>query len=155
MNAKETLEQMLTHLGFEAVVKELVVEGQQVLDIETDDPGRLIGRQGQTLTDLQYLLNRLVTHSDDPNSRVLLDVGGYRQQAREQLTQRAKEAAEKVRRWGDIIELEPMNAYDRRIVHQALKEDPDVETHSVEIDGSEKKVILLRPRRHAPQPEAR
>ena len=63
---------------------------------------------------------------------------------------RAKEAAEKVRRWGDIIELEPMNAYDRRIVHQALKDDPDVETHSVEIDGSDKKVILLRPRRNNP-----
>ena len=155
MNAKETLEQLLTHLGFQAAVKELVVEGQQVLDIETDDPGRLIGRQGQTLTDLQYLLNRLVTHNDDPASRVLLDVGGYRQQAREQLTTRAKEAAEKVRRWGDIIELEPMNAYDRRIVHQALKDDPDVETHSVEIDGSDKKVILLRPRRHpAPAPAA-
>ena len=60
---------------------------------------------------------------------------------------RAKEAAEKVRRWGDIIELEPMNAFDRRIVHQALKADPDIETHSVEVEGSEKKVILLRPKR--------
>jgi spoIIIJ-associated protein len=147
MNAKETLEQMLNHLGFKSTLTELIVEGQQVLDIETDDPGRLIGRQGQTLNDLQYLLNRLVSKTDDPASRVLLDVGGYRQQARDQLTKRAKEAAEKVRRWGDIIELEPMNAYDRRIVHQALKEDPDVETHSVEIDGSDKKVILLRPRR--------
>ena len=42
-----------------------------------------------------------------------------------------------------------MNAYDRRIIHQALKDDPDVETHSVEVDGSEKKVVLIRPRRHA------
>ena len=46
-----------------------------------------------------------------------------------------------------MIELEPMNAYDRRIVHQALKEDPDIETHSVEVEGSDKKAILLRPRR--------
>ena len=66
---------------------------------------------------------------------------------REQLVKHAQEAAEKVRRWGDIVELEPMNAFDRRIVHQALKEDPDIETHSVEVDGSEKKVILIRPKR--------
>jgi len=75
-----------------------------------------------------------------------VDVGGYRAQAREALIKRAQEAAEKVRRWGDIIELEPMSAYERRIVHHALKDDPKVETHSVEIEGTNKKVILLRPR---------
>jgi spoIIIJ-associated protein len=78
----------------------------------------------------------------------MLDVGGYRREAREQLAKRAIELADKVRRYGDIMEMEPMNAYDRRIVHQALKSDPDIETHSVEVDGSEKKVILLRPRRN-------
>ncbi len=59
---------------------------------------------------------------------------------------RAKDAADKVRRWGDAVELEPLNAFDRRIVHQALRDDPDVETHSVEVDGTDKKAILLRPR---------
>ena len=67
-------------------------------------------------------------------------------QAREALVQKAKNAAEKVRRWGDAVELEPLNAFDRRIVHQALKDDPDVETHSVEVEGSDKKAILLRPK---------
>jgi spoIIIJ-associated protein len=119
-----------------------------MLDVKTDDPGRLIGRQGSTLGDLQYLLNRIIHRGDESTPRIVLDVGGYRRQAREQLIKRAKEGAEKVRRWGDILELEPMNAYDRRIVHQALKDDPDIETHSVEVEGSEKKVILLRPRRH-------
>lgn len=60
---------------------------------------------------------------------------------------RAAETAEKVRRWGDVLELEPMNAYDRWVVHNALKDDPDVETTSVEVEGSDKKVILVRPRR--------
>ena len=77
----------------------------------------------------------------------MLDVGGYRSQAREALIQKAKDAAEKVRRWGDAVELEPLNAFDRRIVHQALRDDPDIETHSVEVDGTEKKALLLRPKR--------
>lgn len=151
---KETLLQMLHHLGFDdAEIEELDIEGQLMLDVKTDDPGRLIGRQGSTLGDLQYLLNRIIHRGDESTPRIVLDVGGYRRQAREQLIKRAKEGAEKVRRWGDILELEPMNAYDRRIVHQALKDDPDIETHSVEVEGSEKKVILLRPRRHpAPSP---
>ena len=76
----------------------------------------------------------------------MVDVGGYRSQAREALVKKTMEAAEKVRRWGDAVELEPLNAYDRRIVHQVLKNDPDIETHSVEVDGTDKKVILLKPR---------
>jgi spoIIIJ-associated protein len=147
MNAKETLVQMLKHLGFDATVSEENYDDMLLLDIQTEDPGRLIGRQGQTLSELQYLLNRILHKGDDSVPRVMLDVGGYRRQARDQLAKRAVELADKVRRFGDIMELEPMNAYERRIVHQALKTDPDIETHSVEVDGSDKKVILLRPRR--------
>lgn len=148
MSAKETLGQMLKHLGFEATVTEQNYEDMLLLDIQTEDSGRLIGRQGQTLSELQYLLNRILHKGDETVPRVMLDVGGYRRQAREQLVKRAVELADKVRRFGDIMELEPMNAYERRIVHQALKDDPDIETHSVEVDGSDKKVILLRPRRN-------
>jgi len=77
----------------------------------------------------------------------MLDVGGYRAQAREVLVKKAQEAAEKVRRWGDAVEMEPLNAFDRRIVHHALRDDPDVESHSVEVEGTEKKVLILRPKR--------
>ena len=76
----------------------------------------------------------------------MVDVSGYRAQAREALVKKAKEAAEKVRRWGDVVELEPLSAFDRRIIHQALKDDPNIETHSVEVQGTERKAILLRPR---------
>jgi spoIIIJ-associated protein len=150
MNAKDTLVEMLKHLGFEATVTEQEYDDMLLLDIQTEDSARLIGRQGQTLSELQYLLNRILHKGDDSVPRVMLDVGGYRRQAREQLAKRAVELADKVRRFGDIMELEPMNAYERRIVHQALKTDPDIETHSVEVDGSDKKVILLRPRRNQP-----
>ena len=141
---KETLEKILASLGFQTTVEEHKLEEGVLLDVKTDDAGRLIGRQGQTLSDLQYITNRLIFQQDTNAPKVLVDVGGYRAQAREALVKKAKDAAEKVRRWGDTVELEPMTAFDRRVVHQALKDDPDVETHSVEVDGTDKKAILLR-----------
>jgi spoIIIJ-associated protein len=145
---KTILEEMLRHLGFQATVEEIPSEDGPILNITTEDPGQLIGRSGQTLADLQYLLNRILFQQDPASPKVTVDVGGYRQQNREALLQRAKDAAERVRRFGDIVELEPMNAYDRRIVHQMLRDDPDIESHSVEIEGSNQKVILLRPKAH-------
>ncbi len=145
-NAKNLTEEFLRHLGFDATIEEHVLDDGLLLDIHCEDAGRLIGRQGQTLAEIQYLVNRLIFQQDKDSPKVTLDVGGYRSQAREALVKRALEAAEKVRRWGDIVELEPMNAFDRRIVHNALRDDPTVETHSVEVDGTSKKAILLRPK---------
>ena len=145
---KEILEKILTSLGFPATVEEHKMEDGVLLDVKTDDAGRLIGRQGQTLADLQYITNRILFQQDNTAPKAMVDVGGYRAQAREALVKRAKEAADKVRRWGDAVELEPLNAFDRRIVHHALRDDPDVETQSVEVDGTEKKALLLRPKRH-------
>ncbi len=144
--SKATLEKLLELLGFPATVEEHPMEEGILLDVKTDDPGRLIGRQGQTLSDLQYITNRLLFQQDQGAPKVMVDVGGYRTQAREALVKKAKDAADKVRRWGDVVELEPLNAFDRRIVHQALKDDPDIETHSVEVEGTDKKAILLRPK---------
>lgn len=146
---KEILEELLRLLGFEATVlrHELEDGGGSVLEVQTDDPGRLIGRQGQTLSELQYITNRILFRRDPSLPKVTVDVGNYRTQARESLVRKAKDAAEKVRRWGDIVELEPLNAFDRRIVHNALRDDPAIETHSVEVEGTDKKVVLLRPRR--------
>jgi spoIIIJ-associated protein len=143
---KAILEQLLHSLGFEAVIEEHNLDGGLLLEVKTEDSGRLIGRQGQTLSDLQYLLNRMIFQQDQTSPKVTVDVGGYRGQSREALVVKAREAAEKVRRWGDVVELEPMNAFDRRIIHNALKDDPTVETHSVEVEGTDKKAILLRPK---------
>jgi spoIIIJ-associated protein len=143
---KATLEKIMELLGFTATVEELPMEEGVLLDVKTEDSGRLIGRQGQTLSDLQYITNRLLFQQDPTAPKALVDVGGYRAQAREALVKKAKDAAEKVRRWGDVVELEPLSAFDRRIIHHALKDDPGVETHSVEVEGTEKKAILLRPK---------
>ena len=143
---KETLKQILAHLGFDAEVEEHVLEDGILLDVKAEDSGRLIGRQGQTLSDLQYVLNRLLFQQDKEAPKALVDVAGYRAQAREALVKKAKEAAEKVHRWGDVVELEPMTAFDRRIVHQALKDDPAIQTESVPVEGTDKKAMLLRPK---------
>ena len=143
---KVTLEQLLTLLGFESTVEEHPLDDGLFLDVKTEDSGRLIGRQGQTLSDLQYLTNRLLFQQDQNVPKVMIDVGGYRAKAREALVLKAKAAAEKVRRWGDVVELEPMSAFDRRIIYNALKEDAGIETQSVQVEGTNKKAILLRPK---------
>jgi spoIIIJ-associated protein len=144
--AKNILENLLQMMGFTASVDEHSMDNGLLLDVKTDEPGRLIGRQGQTLSELQYITNRLLFREDQNAPKITVDVGGYRAQAREALVKKAKDAAEKVRRWGDIVELEPLNAFDRRIVHNALKDDPSVETHSVEVEGTDRKAIILRPK---------
>jgi len=143
---KATLEKILNLLGFNAVVQEHRLEEGILLDVQTEDSGRLIGRQGQALSDLQYITNRLLFQQDPSAPKIMVDVSGYRAQARDALVKKAKDAAEKVRRWGDVVELEPLNAFDRRIIHQALKDDPNIETHSDEVEGTDKKAILLRPK---------
>jgi spoIIIJ-associated protein len=145
-DAKATLEKLLDTLGFPAGVEEQRIEDGLFLNVTTEDSGRLIGRQGQTLADLQYLVNRMLFQQDQNVPKVTVDVGGYRSQAREVLVKKAQAAAEKVRRWGDVVELEPMNAFDRWIIHNALKDDPGIETHSVEVEGTQKKAVLLRPK---------
>ena len=143
---KVILEKILELLGFGVTVEEHHMDDGILLDVKTEDSGRLIGRQGQTLSDLQYITNRLLFQQDPSAPKIMVDVSGYRAQAREALVKKAKDAAEKVRRWGDVVELEPMTAFDRRIIHQALKDDPGVETASVEVEGTDKKAILLRPK---------
>jgi len=143
---KVIVETILNSLGFAATVEEQEIDDGIMLDVKTEDSGRLIGRQGQTLADLQYITNRILFQQDPTSPKVMVDVGGYRAQSREALVKKAKEAAEKVRRWGDAVELEPLSAFDRRIIHHALKDDPDIETQSIEVEGTEKKVLRLRPK---------
>jgi spoIIIJ-associated protein len=144
---KEVLEKILALLDFPATVEEHKLDDDLLLDVKMEDTGRLIGRQGQTLADLQYITNRILFQQDATAPKVMVDVGGYRLQAREALVKKAQAAADKVRRWGEPVELEALGSFERRIVHHAFKDDPDVETQSVEVDDTARKMLLLRPRR--------
>ena len=145
---KNILENLLTRLGFEATIEETELETGSLLNVKTeDDPGRLIGRQGRTLSDLQYLTNRLLIVQDKEAPKVTVDVGNYRTENREELVKKANEAADKARRWGEVVEMEPMTAFDRRTVHQTLAEAEGITTESIEVDGTANKVILVRPKK--------
>ena len=142
---KSILENLLSRLGFNATVEETPMDDGSLLNVNTeDDPGRLIGRQGRTLSDLQYLTNRLLIVQDKEAPKVTVDVGNYRTENRESVIKKANEAADKARRWGEVVEMEPMTAFDRRTVHQALAEAEGITTESIEIDGTTNKVVLVR-----------
>ncbi len=144
---KTILEELLRHLGFQAVVEETDNEHGKLLSIQCEEAGRLIGRQGSTLADLQYITNRMAFQRDPTAPKVTVDVGNYRGEAREALVRKAKEASAKARKLGDVVELGPLNASDRFVVHNALKEEPDISTESIEVDGTPDKVILVRLKR--------
>jgi spoIIIJ-associated protein len=146
LSPRETLEMMLGHLGLVFEVEEAAQGGRTVLNIRTREAGRLIGRDGHTLEDLQYLLNRILNRHDESAANVVIDVEGYRQKEKQDFLGRIRELADHVRQNGQPIILSPMNSFDRRLVHQAFAEDPDIATKSEE--GSARlKSITLVPRR--------
>ena len=139
---RETLEMILGHLGFVFEVQETRHEDSVTLNILTRDPGRLIGRDGHTLEDLQYLLNRLLHHQEDAPARVVIDVEGYRQKEQLDFLAEVRDIADRVKRSGKSEKLRPMNSFDRRLVHQALQTDTLIRTRSEETEGRLKQVII-------------
>ena len=142
--ARETLELMLGHLGLVFEVEEMEPAGRHVLNVHSRESARLIGRDGQTLEDLQYLLNRILNRSDETAANVIVDVEGYRQKEKQDFLGRIRERADEVRRTGQPLVLSPMNSFDRRLVHQAFADDPEIATHSEEGAARLKQVTLSR-----------
>jgi spoIIIJ-associated protein len=103
--------------------------------------GLLIGRRGETLRSLQFMLNLLVSRRVQKWPQVVVDVGNYRQRRQESLEGLARRMAERVRQSGRPLTLEPMGAYERRIVHLALRGDPTVYTESTG-EGENRKVVI-------------
>ncbi|NLN74716.1 MAG: KH domain-containing protein [Armatimonadetes bacterium] len=118
------------------------IEGEEVnVDVEGGDVGILIGRQGQTIDALQYLLSIAVNRASKIRWRINLDAGGYRDRHRRLLETKAREYADAVRKHGQEAELEPQSPRDRRIIHLALADNPHVYTYS-EGEGSNRHVVI-------------
>jgi len=140
--AKGILEQMLELMGKEATVEGNMDEDERVsLQIDAEDAGLLIGKQGQTLEALQYLLTKMVAKKTRRKVRVVIDIESYRARHQESLTQLALKSGEKAKRTGKPITLNPMNPHDRRIVHLALQGDKELKTMS-RGEGLYKKVVV-------------
>ena len=149
--AKNVLETLLNLMGVEAFVSplsELLEEREEgattgiAFDVTGEDLGILIGRRGQTLSCLQYIVKIIVGHQTKTWLPIIVDVEGYKQRRYNALQALAWRMAEQVKVRRVPFTLEPMSAFDRRIIHLALAENPDVTTQSSG-EGEARKVVIL------------
>lgn len=137
---RELLEEIVDSLGLDVEVRVEESEGVLTGSVEGEDVGLFIGRRGQTIDAVQHLAQRIVFRGGSPDARVIVDADGYRERRAETLRTVALDAAEDALRSGEAIELDPMPASERRIVHEYLRERGDVQTHS---EGEEPERYLV------------
>jgi len=145
---KEILEELMRHIGF-AVKVEVETGDTSRLNVVADPDGRealgsLIGRKGERLSALQHLVNLMLSRRMGEWTRVLVDVEDYRGRRERQLRDLANRAAARVEETGKMIQLEPMPALERRWIHLALRDHPNVATQSIGEEPSRRIVVLLR-----------
>ncbi|MBL06358.1 MAG: hypothetical protein CL773_00620 [Chloroflexi bacterium] len=130
-----------TGLDADVYVRDQMEEGSIVFELEGQDSGLLIGRRGETLSSLEYLVRLMASKALDKRANIMIDVEDYKLRRKEKLENIAKKTAEKVSKTGKRISLEPMSAADRRIVHMTLAESKNVSTQS-RGEGMHRKVVI-------------
>jgi len=138
------LKEVLHTMGMEVEVKAEFEDDILCVDIEGEDMGVMIGKRGQTLDSLQYLTSLVVNKGKESYVRVKLDTEDYRNRRKATLENLAKNIAYKVKKTRRPVFLEPMNPYERRIIHSALQNDPYVTTHSEGEEPYRKVVVTLK-----------
>lgn len=141
---REILENILGHLGFVTEIEEQEREGHLTLQIRTNDPRRLIGHRGETLDHLQFLVNRILLAQDNAAPRVTVDVEHHRSMRDDSFLRRIRQLADAVIEHGRPVETEPLNAYDRRLVHDTFREEQELETESQNIEAKLKRIVIRR-----------
>lgn len=147
--AAEFLEGLLARMSIAATVEPNLEDGTMYVDVVGEDPededmGLLIGRHGQTLEALQELTRVVVGQRLATRARVIVDVEDYKRRQRSRLAARAREIAQRVARTGREVRLEPMNAFERKVVHDAVAGVPAVESVSEGVDPDRR--VVVRPR---------
>jgi spoIIIJ-associated protein len=145
---KEILEELMRHIGF-AVEVQVETGDTSRLNVVADPDGRealgsLIGRKGERLSALQHLVNLMLSRRMGEWTRVLVDVEDYRGRRERQLRELANRAAARVEETGKMIQLEPMPALERRWIHLALRDHPQVATQSIGEEPNRRIVVLMR-----------
>lgn len=142
-SAKEFLAKVFTAMKMDVMMEKFInkQEGSVVLKLHGEDMGILIGKHGQTLDSLQYLTNLVANKNTETRIHIVIDVENYRDRRSETLTRLAKRLADKVKKSGERVVLEPMNPHERKIIHTALQNDTRITTLS---EGSEpyRKVVI-------------
>ena len=144
--AKEFLNEVFKAMKMEVIIDTKFDDTEKTLDIDMrgEEIGILIGKRGQTLDSLQYLVSLVVNKEKNDYIRVKLDTENYRERRKETLENLAKNIAYKVKRTKRPVSLEPMNPYERRIIHSALQNDKYVTTHSEGEEPFRRVVVSLK-----------
>ncbi len=145
--AKSTLEEIISFIVDGATVSTQTKSDRVRLKVAGGNSALLIGKHGRTLDALQYIVHRIVHKKQKTKVRVTIDVEGYRDRRKDALTQLALRLGEKVKRSGRPATISPMNAYDRRTIHVALKDHSGVRTQSTGT-GSLRKLVIYPQRKH-------
>jgi spoIIIJ-associated protein len=139
--AKAVLENILQHVNLPIVIDSEIQENAICLNIISNSSGLLIGKKGQVLDALQYLVNRILSRQTGQAVSVTVDAENYRARREETLRELARELKEKVKKTGRPITTGLMSASERKVIHVALKDDPDVKTKS-KGDGPMKRLVV-------------
>ena len=146
--ARETIDELISLMDVDVMCNLRQAESEEVggplFEIEGDDSGLLIGRKGQTLRSLQFMVRFLVSRKTGERANLSVDVEGYDDRRRQSLSSLANRVAQRVVKTGRSIELEPMNPRERRLVHITLSENGDVYTESSGTGEGRRVVILPR-----------
>ena len=140
------VEELLERMGVDAIAEPITHRGHVYVDIvdgPEDDMALLIGRHGQTLDAIQELARTAVGRRLDDRIRVLIDVGDYRKRAEDRLVEHAREVAERVDKTGEEERLDPMNAYERKLVHDVVAEFDGLESVSEGADPD--RFVVIKP----------
>lgn len=141
-HAKDVLQDVLNKMEFLAIANLKERESEYIeLEIKGEDMGRIIGKDGATLNALQYLISTILSKKKGERVRVLIDAEGYRKKRQRRIERMAEEIAAEVESSGKEVKLDPMSAADRRAVHIAIKENPNLTSYS-EGEGPERRVII-------------
>jgi len=141
--AADYIEGLLDILDYDGDIDELVQNGRPIVEVVGGRLQSLVGTRGATLEAIQELSRLAVYRQTGAPSRLLIDVGGFRANRRKELTAVAKNAAEKVKEYGESVRLEPMSAFERKCVHDVINAMAGVESESEGIEPSRR--IVIRP----------
>jgi spoIIIJ-associated protein len=141
--AHKILDSMLGHLGFTASIEIQEEEDGPCLQILSGDSKHLIGREGERLDDIQYLVNRILRRTHLKAPKIKVDCEHYRTMREEKMADEVLEIAARVKQSGEPYKMRPLNAYYRRLVHNILINDPDVMSISPEGDDRLKRISIV------------
>jgi len=141
-SANKILDTMLGHLGLAATIEVEETHDGPCLQIRSTDSKAIIGRDGDRLDDIQYLVNRILRRQFPKAERIKVDCEHFRTIREDQMAEEIREVAARVKETGKPYQLRPLNAYYRRMVHNLLIDDPEIETHSPEGDDRLKRITI-------------